>query len=116
MKEKLEALTKFKDFKEKVKKEVGCKIQFLCTGNGGEYTSKEFTQFLQNHSIRRQLTCPYIPQQNEVTERKNWHLVETCRSMLHTKNISPQFLVECMKTVVYVTNRLSQARLGFISP
>ena len=52
MKGKLEALMKFKEFKEKVEKEIGCKIQCLCTDNGGEYTSKEFTQFLQSHGIR----------------------------------------------------------------
>ena len=46
MKEKSKALTKFKEHKEKIKKEVGYKIQFLCINNGGEYTSKEFTQLL----------------------------------------------------------------------
>ena len=52
MKEKSEALIKFKEFKEKVEKEIGCKVQCLCTNNREEYTSKEFTQFLQSHSIR----------------------------------------------------------------
>jgi len=36
--------------------------------------------------------------------------------MLHTKNVPPCFWAECMKTTVYVINRLPHARLGFISP
>ena len=61
MKEKLEALMKLKEFKEKIEIKVGYKIQCLHTNNEGEYTSKEFTQFLQNYGIRQQLTCPYTP-------------------------------------------------------
>ena len=36
--------------------------------------------------------------------------------MLHAKKVPPIFWAECMKTAVYVTNRLPQARLGFTSP
>ena len=38
MKEKSKALMKFKEFKDKIEKEVGCKIWCLSTDNGGEYT------------------------------------------------------------------------------
>ena len=40
MKEKLEALINFKEFKEKIEKEVGCKIRCLHIDNKEEYTSK----------------------------------------------------------------------------
>ena len=116
MKEKSEAFMKFKEFKEKTEKEIGCNIRCLRTDNGGEYTSKEFIEYLHRCGIRRQLTCPNTPQQNGVAERKNRHLAETCRSMLHSKNVPPKFWAKCMKTVAYVINRLRQARLDFISP
>ena len=38
MKEKSEALSKFKEFKEMVEKEVDRRIRCLRTDNGGEYT------------------------------------------------------------------------------
>ena len=118
MKEKSETLSKFKEFQMKIEKEVGRKIKCLRTnnGNGGEYTSNEFCKYLQECNIRRQFTCPRTPQQNVVAERKNRHLAETCRSMLHTKNVPGRFWAECMKTAAYVINRLPQARLGFVSP
>ena len=46
MKEKFEALSKFKEFKEMVEKEVDQKIRCLRTDNRGEYTSDEFSKYL----------------------------------------------------------------------
>lgn len=62
MKEKFEALTKFREFKEQVEGELLTKIQCLHTDNGGEYMSHEFSQYLQQFKIRHQLTCPNTPQ------------------------------------------------------
>jgi transposase InsO family protein len=52
MKEKSEALMKFKPFEEKKKSETGCDIRCLHIDNGGEYTLKEFTKFLKQNKIR----------------------------------------------------------------
>jgi transposase InsO family protein len=78
MKEKSEVFAKFKEFKKKIESELNMKIKCLCTDNGREYLSNEFTMYLTEHKIRRQLTCPNTPQQNGVAKRKNHHLVETC--------------------------------------
>jgi len=99
-----------------VESKVGHKIKCLCTDNGGEYISNEFFEYLLwTHRIRHQFACPSTPQKNGVAERKNQHLVETCRSMLHATNVPPRFWAECMKTAVYVRNRLPLATLEFIS-
>jgi transposase InsO family protein len=47
------------------------KIKILRSDNGGEYTSKEFVNFCKDVGIKRELTTPYNPQQNDVAERKN---------------------------------------------
>ena len=52
MKEKLEALSKFMEFKKKVEKEVNRRIHYLCTDNGGKYTSLEFSKYLQDYKMR----------------------------------------------------------------
>jgi len=116
MKEKYGTFTKFKEFKEKIEGELNTKILCLRTDNGREYLSNEFTIYLKEHKIRRQLTCPNTPQQNGVAERKNRHLAETCRSMLHAKNVPGRFWAECMRTAAYIINRLPQPKLGFKSP
>nr|CAD1834390.1 unnamed protein product [Ananas comosus var. bracteatus] len=116
IKEKSEVLQKFKEFKEKVESQTGHKIRCLRMDNGGEYTSTEFSAYLQECKIKRQLTCPRTPQQNGIAERKNRHLAETSRSMLHAKNVPGRFWAECMRTAAHVINRLPQQKLGFISP
>ncbi|KAL4292111.1 hypothetical protein GQ457_14G000650 [Hibiscus cannabinus] len=116
MKEKSETLSKFKEFKKVAEAEVGKKICWLRTDNGGEYTSDEFANFLQEYQVRRQFTCANTPQQNGIAERKNRHLTEICRSMLHARNVPGRFWAEAMTTAAYVINRLPQQRLHFLSP
>lgn len=87
----------------------------LRINNEDEYTSNEFTEFLHKCKIRWQLTCLGKAQQNGIAEQKNMYIVKICRSMLHTKNMTPCFWAEDIKTVVHVTNRLPQPKLDFIS-
>ena len=116
MKEKSETLSKFKEFKNAAEAEVGKRVRCLRTDNGGEYTSDEFSDFLQKCKMRHQFTCASTPQQNGVAERKNRHLTEVCRSMLHAKNVPRRFWAEAMKTAAFVINRLPQQRLCYFSP
>lgn len=116
MKEKSETFSKFKEFKEMKEAEVDKRIRCLRTDNGGEYTSDEFFYFLRECRVRHQFTCANTPQQNGVAERKNRHLAEICRSMLHAKNVPGRFWAEAMKTTAFVINRLPQQRLNFSSP
>ncbi|KAI3500109.1 hypothetical protein L1887_35925 [Cichorium endivia] len=116
MKKKSDTFSKFKEFKTTVEGEVGMKIRCLRSDNGGEYTSEEFKQYLKECGIRHQYTCANTPQQNGVAERKNRHLAEICRSMLHAKNVPGRFWAEAMRTAAHVINKLPQPRLGFISP
>ena len=98
-----------------VESKVGSKIQCLRTDNGGEYISDEFLSYLIQCKIRQQLTCPNTPQQNGVVERKNKHLAEVCRSMLHSKNVPGRFWAESMRTTAHIINRLPQPKMGFMS-
>ena len=91
MKEKSDTFSKFQEFKMMIEGEIGEKICCLRSDNGGEYTSNEFDQYLHECGIRRQFTCANTPQQNGVAERKNRHLAEICRSMLHAKNVPGRF-------------------------
>jgi transposase InsO family protein len=116
MKEKSDTFSKFKEFRESAEGEVGKKIGCLRTDNGGEYSSSEFSQYLRECQIRHQYTCANTPQQNGIAERKNRHLAEVCRSMLHAKNVPGRFWAEAMRTAAFVINRLPQPRLEFVSP
>jgi transposase InsO family protein len=68
LKEKSEALNKFKVFKILVENEIETKIKCLRSYNGGEFTSKEFDLFYETHGIKRQFSVARTPQENGIVE------------------------------------------------
>ncbi|XP_010481078.1 PREDICTED: uncharacterized protein LOC104759901 [Camelina sativa] len=88
----------------------------LISDNGGEYTSHAFKQYLANHGIIHQTSCPYTPQQNGVAERKNRHLMEVARSMMFHTNIPKRFWGDAVLAACYLINRTPTKILRDISP
>lgn len=105
LKSKSDAFQSFKNFKVEAENQSGNKIKILRTDNGGEYTSKEFNNFCQEHGIIHQTTIPYSPQQNGVSERLNRTLVEKVRTMLSQSQLEKDFWGEALATAVYLKNR-----------
>jgi transposase InsO family protein len=64
-------LARFQEFKAQVENLTKRKIKVLRSDNGGEYTSKDFSNLCIEAGIKREYTVPYNPQQNGVAERKN---------------------------------------------
>ena len=102
MKTKDEVFSQFQEFKSLVENQMGRNIKVLRSDNGGEYTSSVFNNFCANLGIKRELTVPYNPQQNGVSERKNRSIVEETKAMLHDEDL-PMFLWdEACNTAVYM--------------
>lgn len=91
LREKSEALTKFKRFRVVAEQETNAKIKTFRTDRGGEFNSHEFAEYCDNAGIKRHLTAPYSPQQNRVVERRNITLLEMVRSILKHMDV-PNFL------------------------
>ncbi|TYK29919.1 Retrovirus-related Pol polyprotein from transposon TNT 1-94 [Cucumis melo var. makuwa] len=56
--------------------------------------------------IKHQLTAPYTPQQNGVSERRNRYIMEMTRCILHEKSLPKKFWAEAANTTVFFQNRL----------
>ena len=82
MRYNFEAFEKFREYKNKVEKQSGKSIKSLRSDRGGEYLSREFTQFLKDNGILAQLTPPYKHKMNGVLERRNLTLLDMVRSMM----------------------------------
>jgi transposase InsO family protein len=104
LKEKSEALNKFKAFKTLVENEKETKIKCLRSDNGGEFTSKEFDLFCETHGIKRQFSTAITPQQNNIVERKNRTVQEVARTMLNEAKLSDGYWREVVSTTIYILN------------
>ena len=56
--------------------------------------------------IVHQMTTPYSPQQNGVSERKNRTVMEMAKCMLFEKKLPKLLWVEAVSTSIYLLNRL----------
>ena len=76
MKSKSEVNSIFQKFHKTVETQYNAKIQVLRSDNGGEYQSTELQRYLETRVMIHHTTCSNTPQQNEVAEQKNLHLLE----------------------------------------
>ena len=107
LKEKSDALCKFKTFKTLVEQETKMQIQTFRTDRGGEFVSKEFNPYCNETGIRRHLTAPYSPQQNGVVERRNRTLMEMTRSIMKHMSVPNYLWGEAARHSTYMFNRIA---------
>ena len=82
LKSKSEAFTKFIHFNAMFENQFSSKIKIFRSDGIGEYTSNDFKTYLSQHGITHHLSCPHIPRQNGVFERKHRHIIETIVTIL----------------------------------
>ena len=99
LKNKSKAFGAFKKFKTPMESESNrAFIKCLRTDRGGEFSSEEFSKWCEEKGVQRQLTTPYMPQQNGV-ERKNMTVVGLIRSMLKDKSLPLELWGEVINTL-----------------
>jgi hypothetical protein len=72
---KLEAYSKFREFKALVELQTGLKIKVFLSDRG-DFTFLEFKAFLKNCGIIHQKMAPHTPEQNGVAEVLNRIIIE----------------------------------------
>jgi transposase InsO family protein len=105
LKEKGEAFEKFKIFKDLTETQTGKRLKAVRSDRRGEFMSRDFKEFCDEHGIKREYTIPRTPQPNGVVERKNRTVQEMARSMMNEKNIGQTCWVEAIHTAVHVFNK-----------
>lgn len=63
-----------------------------------------------------QATCPGIPEQNGVAEKKNKHLLEIAHAIMFTMNVSKTFWFYAIQIAAYLMNMMFTSVLSFKSP
>src|SRR5258708_37870926 len=123
-KSKDEALAVFKAWKAQAKKETGKSLKILHMDGGGEYTSSAFNTFLAENGIKREVTNPYTPQENGVSEWANHtinnlahSMIANAREVLKAKALPPALWSQAVQHVVWIKNHtLTQSLNSKIIP
>jgi transposase InsO family protein len=105
LKEKDEAFDKFKTFKALTETQIGKRLKAVRSDRGGEFMSRDFKEFYDEHGIKREYTILRTPQQNGVVGRKNRTVQEMARSMMNEKNIGQTYWVEAIHIAFHVLNK-----------
>ncbi|UYV70127.1 hypothetical protein LAZ67_7001882 [Cordylochernes scorpioides] len=71
---------------------------------------------LVTQGIVHELTAPYTPEQNGISERDNRTIVESARCLLHGRKMPLELWAEAVNTAVYLLNRCTTKVLGNSTP
>lgn len=116
LKNKDEALSKLTEFKTKYENICESKIKTIVTDGGGEYCSNKFETYLKDNGIFHQITAPYTPEQNPISERGNRITTEKARAMLFQSGLPLSYWGEAVITAVYLENLIVSKAANMISP
>ena len=116
LKLKSEVFNAFKRFKAWAENQTGKHIKVFRCDQGGEFMSKEFDKYLEEHGIERQFSVRNRPQQNGVAERANRLLSERITAMLDESGLSKAFWAECLAALVHVLNRCITSSVAHATP
>ncbi|GJX27342.1 zinc finger, CCHC-type containing protein [Tanacetum coccineum] len=70
----------------------------------GEYTSHEFVNKMKSYGIVSQLTPPYTPQHNGVSERRNRTLLDMVQSMMNLTTLPKSFWGYALESAARILN------------
>ena len=110
MKTRAELYSIFQKFYAEILTQFNISIRVLRSDNARKYFSAPFISFMSQHGILHQSSCTHTPQQNGVAERKNRHLIEIARTLLHY-HVPFRFWGDAVLTACYLINRMPSSVL-----
>jgi hypothetical protein len=102
---KSEVFDRFKLFVCKIESETNQSVRTLRSDGGGEFISKEFSEWLTEKSIRHEIRASHTPKHNGVSERGHRTIGEAERSSMHMNNIPLELWAESYNCANYTLNR-----------
>lgn len=102
---KTEAFSFLKVFFAYVNNQFSAHVKRVRSDNGTEFINNEVTNYFSTNGIVHETSCPYIPQQNGVFERKHRHILEVAWSLMLQAHIPIKFWGESIRAATYVINR-----------
>jgi hypothetical protein len=113
LKQKLEVFDHYKKYEAWVKVQRNGRIAIFGSDRGGEFTSKDFSEYLENSGTVRHLTVHDSPASNGVAERANRTLLDGARAMLEASKLPNNLWAEAISHHVWIRNRVPTRALRY---
>ena len=84
--------------------------------HSGEFTSKDFNEFLAKEGIIHKTSAPKTPQQDGIAEQMNQMLLGGARAMLEHSGMTKGFWAEALGTAAHIANQSPHKGLGWRTP
>jgi hypothetical protein len=93
-----------KSFIAQVELETGQRVKILCSNRGGEYLAGYIKDYLEERSIKHEVTTPNTPQHNRVAKHLNRTLLDKTRAMLANANLPKSYWLEAINYATLLHN------------
>ncbi|TFY61298.1 hypothetical protein EVG20_g7113 [Dentipellis fragilis] len=110
-----QTLEAYKAFAAWMRTQHNAKIKHFHSDHGGEYTGKDFEEFLWSEGMERRLTTHDTPQHNGVAEAHNRRLLKWVCAILHHSGLPKSLWGEGIMFTVWLKNRTSMHVLGNVT-
>ncbi|MBW0518241.1 hypothetical protein O181_057956 [Austropuccinia psidii MF-1] len=116
LKRKSDAGMAIRDSVHEVERKRRTGIKVLVNDNGGEYLDLDLLELLNKKGIQMQLTSPYSPKQNPISERGNRLTSKKARTLLFTLNLPKNFWGEAVVTSTFLENIAPCSSIEYKTP
>lgn len=106
----------FQHFKQLNENLLSFKINSFQTYGALELVKGSLRQFLDAYGISVCASCPHIPQQNGVAERKHRHITEIGNTMAFQACMPKSFWYDSFLTATFIINRTPSKLLAYKTP
>nr|GEW57335.1 retrovirus-related Pol polyprotein from transposon TNT 1-94 [Tanacetum cinerariifolium] len=105
LRKKSQAPEMIMSFIRMVENQNDVKVKQIKTDIGTEFRNHELEIFCLEKRISQTFSSPYIPEQNDVAEKKNKTLIEAAKTMLNGSILSKHFWTDAVRIACYTQNR-----------
>ena len=111
MKEMSELYSIFKSLYMEIMTQFDASIHVFSFDNAREYFHTVLSQFLDDHGIIFQSSCPFTPQNNSVAKCILRHLLEVAQALLLHMNVHESYCIDVVLTACYLINHMPSSAL-----
>jgi len=102
---KSDATKEIKRLVLRAEREVGARVRYLRSDNGGEFVNAELLAWCEETGIQQQLTAAHSPQMNGVAERTNQTVLMRMRALLKDGQLPTKYWPDAALMAAYLINR-----------